>query len=238
MRKKSKTSNSSFNPALIGKIVIFIPITVIVFYFGIKTGSSQSNQKNPDINDKISNLKENANLRGSSNSLPTSTIESNANIKKEPVPSIPQIEEPIPSNPKIEEHIPSNYVITNNLNKKEHLPQDSLKYSLFAYDGAYLTSPYLLDITKDTIVSAWVHLSSDFPNDNMRTIFSNKKSGCDVGEEQIGVAMFINQWVGDNLKVYLEYGDSNSGCNKAESADSIQIGKWTHLAGYHHIKQL
>lgn len=64
----------------------------------------------------------------------------------------------------------------------------------------------------------------------MRTIFSNKKSGCERDDLRGGIAMFINEWQGSDQKLYIEYGNSESGCNKVHSSRMIEIGKWTHVA--------
>ena len=107
-----------------------------------------------------------------------------------------------------------------------------LKSSLQAAFGtSYMETSFLLDLQTRTVISTWVFLSPDYSNDNMRTIFSNKKSGCRTEVERGGIAMFVNPWLGDDLQLYIEYGNELSGCNKIQSGVSLAIAKWTHVAG-------
>jgi len=131
----------------------------------------------------------------------------------------------------IDETDPKNLANTINPNS---LSQDIfLESSLQATDLSYLSSSFVLNLKKRQLVAAWIYLSPDYSNDNMRTIFSNKMAGCGTDEDRMGIALFVNQWLGDNRELYIEYGDSQSGCNKMQSGSAIEIGKWTHIAGKH-----
>lgn len=65
----------------------------------------------------------------------------------------------------------------------------------------------------------------------MRTIFSNKKAGCENQPEQYGISMYVNAWQSSDHKLYVEYGGLISGCHKLES-NNIQLHKsqWYHVA--------
>ena len=106
-----------------------------------------------------------------------------------------------------------------------------LRSSLQVSDRAYLTaSSGALSFATTTLIGAWIYLSPNIPNNGMRTILSNKLSGCDATSERRGFAMFINPWQGKDRRVHIEYGNSHSGCNKVASISSIEIGRWTHIA--------
>ena len=106
-----------------------------------------------------------------------------------------------------------------------------LRSSLSVTDHKFMTTNSdTLNFHSNTILGGWIYLNPDVPNNNMRTIVSNKDSGCDASVRRNGFAMFINSWLGKDLKVYIEYGNTQSGCNKIISLSSIEIGKWTHIA--------
>ena len=106
-----------------------------------------------------------------------------------------------------------------------------LRSSLSVTDHKFMTTNSdTLNFDSNTIIGGWIYLNPDVPNNNMRTIVSNKDSGCDASVRRNGFAMFINSWLGKDLKVYIEYGNTQSGCNKIKSSSSIRIGKWTHIA--------
>ena len=119
---------------------------------------------------------------------------------------------------------------TDTINPKGLSQSEFLSSSLAVTDNSFMTSPNHLSFKSSTIIAAWIYLDPGVTNDNMRTIFSNKKSGCDIDADRGGIAMFVNPWQGDNLRVYIEYGNAQSGCNKVESQSSLSVGSWTHLA--------
>eukprot|EP01035_Chromulina_nebulosa_P020176 gene20176-26192_t len=64
----------------------------------------------------------------------------------------------------------------------------------------------------------------------MRTVFSNKKPGCDKSEDQFGFSLFVNAWQSNDMKLYAEYGGLSSGCNKIDSGDIKLVTKeWHHV---------
>jgi hypothetical protein len=71
---------------------------------------------------------------------------------------------------------------------------------------------------------------------DMRTIFSNKFPGCESSSKQNGISLYINGWQSHDHRLYLEYGGTNSGCNKVVSEESFSssfsLGKWYHIASY------
>jgi len=67
----------------------------------------------------------------------------------------------------------------------------------------------------------------------MRTIFSNKKAGCEKDIAQNGISMYVNAWDTNDHKLYVEYGGVNSGCNKLNSIEvTINSDQWYHVAAY------
>jgi hypothetical protein len=90
--------------------------------------------------------------------------------------------------------------------------------------------PNSLDAS-DVVFGMWVNLDSVSGDDNMRTIFSNKATGCESSPERNGVALFVNEWQTSDHKLYVEYGNDHSGCNKVSSGDvTLEDGKWYHVA--------
>jgi flagellar motor protein MotB len=107
------------------------------------------------------------------------------------------------------------------------------RYSLHAQEEGYLILPNNLD-HQDLLISTWVYLDDTESNDNdMRTIFSNKEPGCEAHPEQYGISMFINAWQTNDHRLYVEYGGTESGCNKLDSANVlIDPLTWYHVAVY------
>ena len=102
--------------------------------------------------------------------------------------------------------------------------------SLHARDHAYMTAPSELD-TNDIIVGAWVYLDGQAPDSNMRTIFTNKASGCENLPDRHGFAMYVNAWETNNRQLYVEYGAADSGCHKLDSKGvKLLSNRWYHVA--------
>ena len=111
--------------------------------------------------------------------------------------------------------------------------KDILKNSLHATTRSYMEGPSSLD-NENLLVGAWVYLDDSSENDkDMRTIFSNKKSGCENQRDQFGLSMYVNAWETGNHLLYVEFGGLESGCHKLDS-NGVQLHpeQWYHVAVY------
>lgn len=109
--------------------------------------------------------------------------------------------------------------------------KEELKRSLHADILSYMTGSRDLD-DPNILVGAWVYLDKSETNDNnMRTIFTNKKSGCTNLKDQYGLSMYVNAWETSNHLLYVEYGGLKSGCHKLDS-NGVQLHpeQWYHVA--------
>jgi mannosyl-oligosaccharide alpha-1,2-mannosidase len=61
-------------------------------------------------------------------------------------------------------------------------------------------------------------------------VLSNKNTGCDATSDRYGYSLYMNSWQTKDHKVYLEYGNQFSGCEKIASTTALQVGQWYHLA--------
>ena len=104
------------------------------------------------------------------------------------------------------------------------------RISLHANLNAYMITPKNLD-DDNILIAAWIYLDDNNVN-NMRTIFSNKAAGCEHNTEQFGISMFVNAWETNDMKLYVEYGNSNSGCHKLQSEFVLSSRQWYHVAVY------
>lgn len=85
--------------------------------------------------------------------------------------------------------------------------------------------------SEQLVVGSWVRLDLLPVDDNMRTIFSNKKPGCDRDSSRNGVAMYVNDWKTGNQVLYVEYGSAVSGCEKVSSGSVLLVpNTWYHVA--------
>jgi len=107
----------------------------------------------------------------------------------------------------------------------------SLSESLYASRISYMVGPTDLD-SKNILIGAWIYLEDDDVADkSMRTIFTNKKAGCEPKPSQYGLALYVNAWQTSNRRLSLEFGGSSSGCNKLDSGDvQLQSRRWYHVA--------
>ena len=105
-------------------------------------------------------------------------------------------------------------------------PQHSIEIT----EDSYVITPTNLDNTH-ILIGAWVYLN-DIPSSNMRTIFSNKATGCENMLTQYGLALFVNAWETSDQILYLEYGNKDNGCNKISSNIQIKSSRWYHIAVY------
>ena len=96
-----------------------------------------------------------------------------------------------------------------------------------------MTAPAGLD-SDDILIAAWIYLDDNAAVDHdMRTVFSNKMTGCDTGTGNHGLSLFINAWQTNDHKMYIEYGGKTSGCHKVDSGSlEMQAKRWYHVAVY------
>lgn len=109
--------------------------------------------------------------------------------------------------------------------------KEQLKNSLHATERSYMVGPNSLD-SSNILVGAWVYLDESPTTDNdMRTIFTNKKSGCENQKDQYGLSMYVNAWQTSDHRLYVEYGGRESGCHKLDSSGvQLHPAQWYHVA--------
>lgn len=105
-----------------------------------------------------------------------------------------------------------------------------LKSSLHVTSNSLMKGPSGID-SDGILVASWVYLDPIGSENDMRTIFTNKKSGCEKSEEQYGLSMYVNAWQTNDHRLYVEYGGLESGCQKIDS-NGIELipEKWYHVA--------
>jgi mannosyl-oligosaccharide alpha-1,2-mannosidase len=106
-------------------------------------------------------------------------------------------------------------------------------YSLHCQDEGYMVLPSTAALDHQSVLlAAWIYLDEGESLDrDMRTIFSNKQPGCEASASQNGIALFVNAWQSSDHKVYMEYGGTNSGCNKLDSGVvTLTPKRWYHVA--------
>lgn len=88
--------------------------------------------------------------------------------------------------------------------------------------------PSSLDAT-NIAFGVWIYLD-DADDGSMRTVFSNKATGCDSSADRNGVAMFVNEWQTSDHILYVEFGNDQSGCHKVSSGSVKLVDKkWYHV---------
>jgi len=111
---------------------------------------------------------------------------------------------------------------------------DILAVSFKATNEATATTPTGLDQER-VVVGIWVYLegiAGDALHDqDMRTILSNKQSGCESHSGQYGFALYVNGWQTSDRRLYLEFGSTRSGCHKLVSTEDFKFPseQWTHV---------
>ena len=122
-------------------------------------------------------------------------------------------------------HVPERHIASGSQQIEE------LKMSLHATERSYMVGPNNLD-DSNIIVGAWVYLDESPSNDNdMRTIFTNKRSGCENLSDQYGLSMYVNAWQTSDHRLYVEYGGLESGCHKLDSGTvELHPEHWYHVA--------
>lgn len=105
-----------------------------------------------------------------------------------------------------------------------------LKNSFHATQLSSMKAPSGLD-HENVLAGAWVYLDATSSDNDMRTIFSNKRAGCGQGVEQNGFSMYVNAWQTGDHRLYVEYGGKESGCHKLDS-NGIELHPqhWYHVA--------
>jgi len=102
---------------------------------------------------------------------------------------------------------------------------------LYADDNNYAEIPYTVN-SQDLLITAWIRLDAKEKHDNnIRTILSNKGTGCDAHQEGLyGIAISVNGWGKNDHKIYVELGDDNNGCYKLSSEHiSLKQNRWYHI---------
>lgn len=102
--------------------------------------------------------------------------------------------------------------------------------SFHADEEAYLQLGNDLDRNGHLFISLFVSLDCSSSIQTMRTLFSNKDSGCTPDSAHYGLALFMNEWRTKDGLLYLEYGNKGSGCNKINTGYKLDCGKWHHIA--------
>ncbi|KAJ8599018.1 hypothetical protein CTAYLR_007691 [Chrysophaeum taylorii] len=83
----------------------------------------------------------------------------------------------------------------------------------------------------DVTVAAWVYLDGRDRSPTIKTIASNRATGCDASLERDGYALAINEWETADGQLTLEWGDGDTGCRKLGSgAARVPYDAWTHVA--------
>jgi hypothetical protein len=152
--------------------------------------------------------------------LPAQGGDSSRDILSPPIVpnAIPLLDSSSPSFPLVEDHPITGAEISLLLSSSLQI-----KENIVFHGPSDLDAP-------DVVIGAWVYLDELQTEQNMRTIFTNKQSGCENTRERNGIAMFVNEWGTNNHQLYVEYGNSLSGCNKVTS-EGIQLHpkQWYHV---------
>lgn len=105
-----------------------------------------------------------------------------------------------------------------------------LSCSLNSRPPVYFIGPSLLD-SKNVVFGVFVYLHKLDNENDMRTILSNKATGCQNGIQQRGLSLYINAWETNNRILYAEFGNDRSGCHKVDSGlVTVESEKWYHIA--------
>eukprot|EP00636_Phaeomonas_parva_P000251 CAMPEP_0118864030 /NCGR_PEP_ID=MMETSP1163-20130328/8710_1 /TAXON_ID=124430 /ORGANISM="Phaeomonas parva, Strain CCMP2877" /LENGTH=1054 /DNA_ID=CAMNT_0006798099 /DNA_START=229 /DNA_END=3393 /DNA_ORIENTATION=- len=85
--------------------------------------------------------------------------------------------------------------------------------------------------------SAWIFPNAEVDGSGvgvpqtMRTVLTNRRSGCGTDALRHGFSLFVNNWETADGCLVLEWADSRLGCQKLSTAPGmIPSGKWTHVA--------
>lgn len=102
---------------------------------------------------------------------------------------------------------------------------------LKANEDSFLTLPSNLDKNVNILIGAWIYLDGE--RNDMRTIVSNKGSGCDNKDAQFGISLYVNGWASQDRRLYTEVGTKESGCYKLHSGSyMLELERWHHVAVY------
>ena len=119
--------------------------------------------------------------------------------------------------------------VTENIDH-QRMNAPNINTALFVNLDSYMIAPNNLD-DDDILITTWIYLNEISNNNDMRTIFSNKKPGCEVNSAQYGLSMFVNNWQDGDRRLYIEYGTLISGCSKIDSKEmKLDDKKWYHVA--------
>ena len=162
-KKQNKHKHNSFNSYL--KLVYIIPITITFFLIGVYFGSSFFHHDQSNELLIIQSPFNNIGLPRTSNKL---------HKWNEKLTISKQL--------RYNSSLLTNTTNTSSLkhHKEEIRSKLDIKESLYASSQSYIIAPNNLD-NNEIIVAAWIYLNKTTNDNDMRTIFSNKMPGCDIG---------------------------------------------------------
>lgn len=186
-KSKNNTSNSYL------KLIYIIPLTIGFFLFGVYFGSTFFHTKD-NHNELALPAVSAIGLPGTTNKLHkwNENIKDSNNLRK---------------NNLINDHI----LVKHNSNLS--LPTDNtntknidFKNSLYATSRSYITAPSNLD-DDDIMIATWIYLNKTNNDNDMRTIFSNKMPGCDIGNNYIIIIVVVIIKSKLFICIYIHYSD-------------------------------
>lgn len=228
--KLSKSSKAPQKSCFSGSILLIIPLIILFFCAGVFIGSKLGGEGAgkslrgslglPGTNNIFKKWTDSEGLVY--NSLRGKTEKEQENKKIDRLVQIPPNEIP--------RLIPEIIKQSENIHDKPLASTVYFPNSLNANGFNHMEVPSSFD-NSDLMIGAWIYLhESEFHDSDMRTIFSNKYSGCGTTSKQFGLAMFVNGWENPDHKVYVEYGGANSGCYKIDSQNiALNSNHWYHL---------
>ena len=97
------------------------------------------------------------------------------------------------------------------------------------FDGQHFATTEAREDYEELTIAGWVRLDDRSPVRTLRTVATNKISGCTAAAK--GVSLFVNTWETDDGRAVAEWGDGQEGCRSLRSeAGLIKPNRWTHLA--------
>eukprot|EP00607_Mallomonas_marina_P010390 CAMPEP_0182422000 /NCGR_PEP_ID=MMETSP1167-20130531/7594_1 /TAXON_ID=2988 /ORGANISM="Mallomonas Sp, Strain CCMP3275" /LENGTH=874 /DNA_ID=CAMNT_0024599693 /DNA_START=38 /DNA_END=2662 /DNA_ORIENTATION=+ len=258
--KQQQKKKGSSTLSSLATILLITPAVILFFFGGIYVGSQFVHGHGDEVMIGLPNTNNiirkwgNQHLRGFDLSkLAPPSMHHNLRVNVPEPTGIPQVTEEevaeakeakISDQPHLGAVIPEAKVLTIEEKKDigvphfeapQHLVTGSemaklLTPSLHVTDRSFMTAPSNLD-NENIIVSAWVYLDVLATENTMRTIFTNKETGCEATEGRNGFSMYVNAWETKDHQLYVEYGGEGSGCYKINSK-GIQLipGRWYHVA--------
>jgi len=227
----NKSRNNNHNN-IIGCICITI-VVIIVFFCGIYIGSKVVHDE--ALNHPLQQSSLFLGIKGTiSNDLTkwdTSNIIKSLHLRKvgnkEVSLALDSTSSSSSSSSSLSSDVLSVAVKVNNDHQRMNSP--NINTALFGDVDSYMTAPNNLD-NDDILITVWIYLNEITNNNDMRTIFSNKKPGCEADNAQYGISMYVNNWQDGDRRLYVEYGTLVSGCTKIDSKESkLSDKRWYHV---------